>query len=175
MKKRFYWLIALIIAINFVFGTFGCKEPDVIPSEVTELTATANNGIVILSWKNPNDEDFYGVQIVMSPAEGTLANPVMLGKEVTSLNVSGLKNETEYTFTLKTFDASLKLSAGTTVSVKVLDTADYIAPSEVKNFTVIAAAGNSVLSWENPIDTDFVGVQVSMSPTEGTLTILAKK
>jgi hypothetical protein len=54
MKKYFMGIVAFIMAMNFLFCVLGCKEaevsPDVnAPTEVTELTATSNNGCLILS------------------------------------------------------------------------------------------------------------------------------
>ena len=46
----------------------------------------------------------------MSPAEGTLKNAISLGKEVTSLDVSGLTVGKEYTFTVKAYNESLNCS-----------------------------------------------------------------
>ena len=81
----------------------------------------------------PNRCRFAGVQVAMSPAEGTLANAVSLGKDVTSLNVSGLEIGSEYTFTVKTFDTSLNYSDGASEKATVADTADYVAPANVTN------------------------------------------
>ena len=117
----------------------------------------------------PNRCRFAGVQVAMSPAEGTLANAVSLGKDVTSLNVSGLDSGVDYTFTVKTFDTSLNYSSGTTVKATAVDNFDIIAPAKVTGLTVTAADGDAVLTWKNPSDTDFAGVQISMSPAAGTL------
>ena len=103
MKNRINWIIVTIVTISLLFSFIGCKDPDPIeldqtaPAEVTNLTVTASNGNAVVTWENPSDLDLAGVQVAMSPAEGTLANAVSLGKDVTSLNVSGLKVGSEYT------------------------------------------------------------------------------
>ena len=169
------WLAAFLIVATLFGGILGCKQQVEIPSDktapadVTELTVAASNGNAVLSWKNPADTDFAGVQVAMSPAEGTLKNAVSLGKDVVSLDVSGLTVGKEYTFTVKAFDESLNYSEGAEAKATVADTADYTAPADVTELTVIAADGNAVLAWKNPADTDFAGVQVAMSPAEGTL------
>ena len=174
MKKHFKW-IAAVLLVACIFSFMGCpKEPEVLidttaPANVTNLAVTAADGNAVLTWTNPDDDDFAGVQVAMSPAEGTLANAVSLGKDVTSLNVSGLEIGSEYTFTVKTFDTSLNYSTGATEKATVADTADYEAPANVTNLKVVAADGNAVLTWTNPSDADFAGVQVAMSPAEGTL------
>ena len=169
------WLAAFLIVATLFGGILGCKQQVEIPSDktapadVTELTVQAANGNAVLSWKNPADTDFAGVQISMSPAEGTLKNAVVLGKDVVSFDVSGLTIGKEYTFTVKAFDESLNYSKGAEEKATVADTADYTAPADVTELTVTASNGNAVLSWKNPADTDFAGVQISMSPAEGTL------
>ena len=175
--KKFTWFVTILLVASMIFGIFGCKEqpvpgvePDTTaPAEVTELTVTASNGNALLSWSNPSNEDFVGVQISATPANGTLKNAVSLGKEVTSFEVSGLENGKEYTFLVKTYDKSLNYSVGVTGVATVLDTADYVAPAEVTELTVTASNGNAVLSWKNPSDKDFAGLQISMNPAEGTL------
>ena len=177
--KKLKWLAAFLIVATLFGGILGCKQEvafpsdEVAPADVTELTATASNGNAVLNWKNPADTDFAGVQISMSPAEGTLKNAVSLGKDVVSFDVSGLENGKDYTFTVKTFDTSLNYSEGkevkATVKVTVADPSDKTAPADVTELTVQAVNGNAVLSWKNPADTDFAGVQVAMSPAEGTL------
>lgn len=170
MKKQFSW-IALFIAISLISCIFGCKEPEIetdtkAPANVTKLTVTAADGNAVLTWKNPTDADFDGVQVSMSPAEGTLKNAIMLGKDVVSLDVSGLTVGKEYTFTVKTIDTSNNKSSGVSAKVTV---ADYTAPADVTELTVQAENGNAVLNWKNPTDADFAGVQISMNPPEGTL------
>ena len=175
MKNRINWIIVTIVTISLLFSFIGCKDPDPIeldqtaPAEVTNLTVTASNGNAVVTWENPSDLDLAGVQVAMSPAEGTLSNAVSVGKDVTSLNVSGLKVGSEYTFTVKTFDTSLNYSNGATEKATVADTSDKTAPANVTNLKVVAADGNAVLTWTNPEDDDFAGVQVAMSPAEGTL------
>ena len=173
MKKQFSWIV-LFIAISLISCIFGCKEPEIetdtkAPANVTSLTVTATDGNAVLTWKNPSDADFDGVQVSMSPAEGTLKNAISLEKDVTSFEVIGLENGKEYTFTVKTFDKSLNYSEGVTAKATVIDTSDKTAPANVTELSVQAENGTAILSWKNPADTDFAGVQISMSPAEGTL------
>ena len=126
MKKKFRLLVSfLFVASIFILG---CKaeiqNDSVAPADVTELVITASNGSAVLNWKNPTDADFAGVQIAMSPAEGTLKNPVVLGKDVVSFDVSGLTVGKEYTFTVKAFDESLNYSEGVEAKATVTDTSD---------------------------------------------------
>lgn len=87
------------------------------PAEVANFTAGAGSAsVVILSWKNPADDDLYQVEITASPAAGSLKYAIYLaaekGKDV-SYSADGLSADTEYTFTVKTVDKALNKSAGT--------------------------------------------------------------
>ena len=151
------------------------------PAEVTTLKGDAGNGKVLLSWKNPGDEDLYQVEISASPAVGTLTNPVYLSAakgSAGSFMAEGLTGGQEYTFTVKTIDKTLNV--GTAVTVKATpqgsgggsgsSTADTTAPAEVTELTAIAGNGKVSLRWKNPGDADLYQVEVSASPAAGSLT-----
>lgn len=140
------------------------------PEEVTEFNVTASDGNVLFTWKNPADSDFAGVKIIGTPSEGTLSNPVVLGKEAESLIISGLTTGGMYAFKIQTFDNSLNFSDGTSVeNIEVSNSADYTAPSEVTEFNVTASDGNALLAWKNPADDDFWGVEITADPADGLL------
>ena len=91
------------------------------PADVTELVAAAKNSSVVLTWKDATDEDIFGY-IVSWKAESTGRALVALEKDSLiaakgqqDCVVSGLKNGTKYTFTVKTMDASGNTSGGVTV------------------------------------------------------------
>ena len=72
------------------------------PAEVTDLKADVKGSAVLLSWKNPADDDLYQVEITVSPQAGSLAHPIYLKAQkgaTGSFSVEGLANGTEYTFT----------------------------------------------------------------------------
>ena len=88
------------------------------PAEVTDLKADVKGSAVLLSWKNPADDDLYQVEITVSPQAGSLAHPVYLKAQkgaTGSFSVEGLANGTEYTFTVSTIDTTLHKSTGATV------------------------------------------------------------
>ena len=163
MKKKFRLLVSfLFVASIFILG---CKseiqDDSVAPADVTELVITASNGSAVLNWKNPADTDFAGVQVAMSPAEGTLKNAVVLGKDVVSLDVSGLTIGKEYTFTVKAFDESLNYSEGAEAKATVADTADYTAPADVTELTAINKDASVLLEWTDATDEDIYGYEVT--------------
>ena len=70
------------------------------PGEVTNLLAKAGDGEVELSWSNPSDSDFNEIEITYEPGGGKQ----MVSSNEESVTITGLTNDTEYTFTLKTID-----------------------------------------------------------------------
>ncbi|MBP3562632.1 MAG: DUF4959 domain-containing protein [Treponema sp.] len=165
--KNLKWLAAFLIVATFFGGIFGCKQEVEIPSdktapaEVTELTVQAANGNAVLNWKNPADTDFAGVQISMIPAEGTLKNAVSLGKDVVSLDVSGLTIGKEYTFTVKAFDESLNYSEVAEAKATVADTSDKTAPANVTELTATNKDASVLLTWTDATDEDIYGYEVT--------------
>ena len=88
------------------------------PAEVTDLKADVKGNAILLSWKNPADDDLYQVEMTASPAAGSLAHPIYLKAQkgaTGSFSVEGLANGTEYTFTVRTIDTALHKSTGATV------------------------------------------------------------
>ena len=79
------------------------------PAEVSELSGEAGNGKVTLRWTDPTDADFAKVSITYSPG-GTTA--IEIGKGRQEAVIAGLKNGSEYVFTLKTADVAGYMSAG---------------------------------------------------------------
>lgn len=133
------------------------------PAEATLLAANAGDSQAILSWTNPTDEDFYGVEVSATPATtGTLANPVILTGTTSSLTVTGLANATEYTFTVKTIDKSLNTSTGTAVTATPADSSDKTAPAAITNLSATNKDASVLLTWtDNSTDSDIYGYEVS--------------
>ena len=128
-KKRFAFFrqaAAAFIALAAVFLLAGCQQnaetpaqppkDTTAPAEVANFTATPGSAsVIILSWKNPADDDLYQVEITALPAHGSLKTAIYLAAEkgkVVSYSADGLSADTEYTFTVKTVDKSLNKSAG---------------------------------------------------------------
>ena len=146
---------AVLMTLAAVVIASGCKsnitpaQDTTPPAEVTELKATAGNGKVSLSWKNPGDADLYQVEITASPAAGTLTNPVYLSAakgSAGSFMAEGLTGGQEYTFTVKTIDKTLNMGKAVTVKATPQSTgggsiADTTAPAEVTELKAVAGNG----------------------------------
>lgn len=124
MRKLLNW-IAVCVFTASIFLCMSCSqdvsvaEDKTAPAEVTNFSVTLENATASLSWTNPSDDDFAGVQISMTPAEGFLSTPISIGKSSTSFIVTGLKTESTYLFTLKTFDNKLNYSIGVSIQKTV--------------------------------------------------------
>jgi len=85
------------------------------PANASVLNATAGSTQISLSWTNPTDADFNGVEISWTPTGGSPAQPLTVAKTATSQNITGLTNATSYTFTVKSVDTTGNKSSGTTL------------------------------------------------------------
>ena len=178
MKKKILFLFAGILCLAGVF--FSCaadasgdsgNSDFVKGSVVYNVKSASNTEKIILGWQVPS-ANYFGVQISMSPAEGTLSSPKICEKKKKTLLVEELNANTEYSFTFTALDSESKPgSETTTIKIKTLETtpADKTAPAEVTELKSASGDGLVVLTWENPSDEDFYGVQISAEPAEGVL------
>ena len=122
MNIHFFKRAALLaVAAGFIL-TVGCNQnvtppqpakDTTPPAEVTALEATAGNGKISLSWKNPGDEDLYQVEITVQKADKTVVSSVCIPAEKGnggSYIVTGLDADTAYTVTVRTIDKALNKS-----------------------------------------------------------------
>jgi hypothetical protein len=73
------------------------------PAEVTNLTGVAGNGELTLNWTDPADADFDHIEITWIGGAGGSVEVVKAAQRET---ITGLVNNTAYTFTVKTVDDS---------------------------------------------------------------------
>ncbi len=109
-----------------LFGTEIVSEdltfvlPDLTPpANVSNFSARAGNGMITLTWSNPQDEDFTGVRIQMSkemypagPEEGT----TVFDKKGTIWTVNDLENGVRYYFTAFAYDDYKNYASGSVAS-----------------------------------------------------------
>ncbi len=97
------------------------KADEVAPADVTNLTATAKDARVLLTWTdNSTDNDVFGYEVSYSgdsainrvAISAMSENTMMIAQGAGGCYVSGLTNDTEYTFTIKTVDTSGNKSSG---------------------------------------------------------------
>lgn len=170
MKKKILFLFAGILCLAGVF--FSCaadasgdsgNSDSVKGSVVYNVKSASNTEKIILGWQVPS-ANYFGVQVSMLPAEGTLSSPKICAKTEKTLLVEGLKANTEYSFTFTTLDSESKPgSETTTIKIKTLETtpADKTAPAEVTDLKLKVADGIAKLTWKDSVSDDVFGYEIS--------------
>jgi large repetitive protein len=124
------------------------------PAEVTGLSAVAGESQVSLSWTAPADSDFASVSISYTG----LAAPITVAKGSSTYTFTGLTDGTAYDFTVKTVDTTGNSSTGVAASATPVD---LTPPANVTAVSTVAFNGSVTLSWTEPSDADYAGVQIS--------------
>ena len=156
------------------------KKPDSTPPQkiiAGENAAKAGNACVLLSWKNPADEDFYGTKITFVPAaEGVTQPLVILGEKSkdSSALIRGLDNGTEYTFSLFALDKTHNEAQKVELKAAPVDSSDMSPPAEVTGLQSVATAGRIGLSWNDPKDEDLFGIEITYKESSAMTRSLAK-
>jgi len=120
-EKKFARRALAVCGIIAILALAGCPNGDdddddtTPPAEVSALAASAGNAQAVLTWTEPDDADFAGVEITASPT--VTGSPFTVAKGTTTKIVTGLTNGTAYTFTVKSVDTAGNKSAGATASV----------------------------------------------------------
>ncbi len=115
------------------------KEDTEAPKEVSELSYSASESTLVLSWKNPYDADFYGVDIKLFKlsSEETAVFAITLSGDSDSRQayaVSNLESGIHYKVFVRTLDRKMNLSSGVnltaTTSEKVIEQEPLIEEPE---------------------------------------------
>ena len=197
MKKTLKAILFLMVPL-FTLSLFACKaetdteyvevekivevekKPDSTPPQkiiAGENAAKAGNACVLLSWKNPADEDFYGTKITFVPvAEGVTQPLVILGEKSkdSSALIRGLDNGTEYTFSLFALDKTHNEAQKVELKAAPVDSSDMSPPAEVTGLKSVATAGRIGLSWNDPKDEDLFGIEITYKESSAMTRSLAK-
>ncbi len=135
-------------------------QPQVFTLELLDVSLTAGDEEIVLSWKNPEHSSFKEVVICRDtssfPSRTNEGTKVYNGN-ATSYVDKGITNGTKYYYSLFPIDNSNNTHTLITVSGTP---ADLVAPHPVSSFT---AAGNDekvVLNWVNSTSSDFEGVKI---------------
>ncbi|MDR0909289.1 MAG: fibronectin type III domain-containing protein [Spirochaetaceae bacterium] len=112
------------------------------PAEVSNLSAVPGNASVALSWTDPEDEDFDHVEITHDQTGGDTAKTVEAG--VKTYTWDNLKNDTAYTFTVKTVDADDNTSEGITKTATPA-TISYTTETSEGTMKIVIDGSNYIL------------------------------
>lgn len=197
MKKTLKAVLFLLVPV-FTLSLFACKaetdteyvevekivevekKPDSTPPQkiiAGENAAKAGNACVLLSWKNPDDEDFYGTKITFVPAAKDVTQPlVILGEKSkdSSALIRGLNNGTEYTFSLFALDKTHNEAQKVELKAAPVDSSDKSPPAEVTGLKSVPMAGRIGLSWNDPKDEDLFGIEITYKESSAMTRSLAK-
>ncbi|GHV81178.1 hypothetical protein AGMMS49944_29690 [Spirochaetia bacterium] len=139
------------------------------PRQVSGLRAVPSYGKVTLYWRDPFDSDFAYAEIYVektSPTPGVMVHDWHdVGRSTNSYGsnskeYTGLTNDSEYTFTIRTYDTSGNVDTAAQLSIKATPF-DDIPPGEVRNLQITTGETEVVLTWLNPTDADFDHVVIT--------------
>jgi len=125
----------------------GAVTPLTAPSAPTSLSATPGNAQVALSWSAPSSAGssaVTGYQIVYVADDGTEVTATTGG---TSQTITGLTNETSYTFVITAVNASA--GAGSPASVSATPSSITV-PDAPTGLSATAGNGQVTLAWTAP-------------------------
>lgn len=126
--------------------------------KIIDLDTNNLDSSTILSWTNPSDDDFYGIQIKCEPAEGNLSSPIYFMKKEypiipSSFTAIGLTNNKLYKFSISTLDSEMILGSENNITAKPNPTSNK---QEVQNFKAVPGNGYVDLFWKLPEDTSLL-------------------
>ncbi|MGE5296210.1 MAG: FG-GAP-like repeat-containing protein, partial [Solirubrobacterales bacterium] len=146
-----------------IYATYSDAADVTAPGSVGNLTATAGDGQINLSWTNPGDSDFAGVKVVRkegsSPTSVTDGTVVYTGSAEQYTN-TGLTNGTTYYYAVFSYDEVPNYSSGATTNA---------TPAEAGASTVGYTTVFSNIS--GTVNRRAVPVAVSETGTLGSITI----
>ena len=124
MKKRIFIMIVAFILILCSCSNFSSDNKDapdsIAPGPITNIKAIAGDSRVTLTWTDPNDEDLDGIHISYSETgssgRAALSSGFLIPKGDQTVVISGLNNETCYSFSLQARDVNQNESNVVTVS-----------------------------------------------------------
>lgn len=124
-------------------------------SDVTDLKAKADINKVELTWKNPVEDGFNGVNIYQDDVLITT-----LDKSATSYNVGNLKDNTMYRFKVSSLDGAKVETKGVETSVKTLLDPKKVPPGPVSSLVAEPTDKTVKLKWKKPSDDDLAGFKI---------------
>ncbi|WP_176542604.1 fibronectin type III domain-containing protein [Bacillus toyonensis] len=124
-------------------------------SDVTNLKAKADINKVELTWENPVEDGFNGVNIYQDDVLITT-----LDKSATSYMVSDLKDNIMYKFKVSSLDGSKVETKGVETSVKTLLDPKKVPPGPVSSLVAEPTDKTVKLKWKKSSDDDLAGFKI---------------
>lgn len=124
-------------------------------SDVTDFKVNADINKVELTWKNPVEDGFSGVNIYKDDVLIT-----SLDKSATSYVVDDLKDNTMYRFKVSSLDGAKVETKGVETSVKTSLDPKKIPPGPVSSLVAESTDKTVKLKWKKPSDDDLAGFKI---------------
>lgn len=163
-----------------ILGRGGGGSELKIYSSVSNVRAAANNERIVLAWQNP-ENNYFGVKIVMEPAEGNLETPKICQKESNTFTATGLKSGANYKFSFISLDSNSKdIDKITTISITTAvsevpespenpgetPSSPENSPEDVSDFKVKVEDLVATLSWKKSSSENIFGYFISYEKKE---------
>jgi hypothetical protein len=152
------------------------QAPDTTGPTISTLTTTdVTPTSVVVTWST-NEPATSQVEYGATTAYGqrSVANATLLTTHREPL--SGLSPGTTYHLRVLSADAAGNRSSSSDLTVVIPSAPDTTPPQDVQGFSALGASAEITLSWTNPPDADFAGVQIRFrtdrypsGPTDGVL------
>lgn len=138
--------------------------PPANPTQFNVDSKTHNS--VNVSWKNPLDTDLKTIKIYNPSLIYTSTIETGFIGASRSATINGLEAETNYTFRITATDVTGNESSGTNLEIKTSPLPDTTPPAVPTNISDVEGNEFVVLSWTNPTDSDFKGVNIYQGDTK---------
>lgn len=147
------------------------------PKKITELNVQAGVDKAVLSWTNPSDKDFAGVEISCDPAEGSCKGKILVLAPESTCTVYGLSENKTYKFTLRACDKNSNYSDAVeqSVTTTAADSGNTTPPAEVTDAAVKFKNDVLTITWADPADEDLLGVEISCNFEETSRSLTLDK
>ena len=134
---------------------------DIPPENITGLSVEQSSETIVLNWTNPTDSDFSNAEnfISSNDKDNPYTHTYSAGKGAALYKITDLYNNTNYEISIRAVDYSGNRSNG--VSIKAVPN-NFYGPAEVKNLLVSLGEGEATLTWCNPRDVKFSGVEITV-------------
>lgn len=171
-QKPINKLYLFTLCLMVVFTLLTCRNPvepsgpdTTPPGEITNFRSSAGDEEVAFAWENPTDYDFD--RLLISYTDGSESWDYTGTIDPASTVISGLSNGTPYTLKIETVDRNNNTSDGRsfTFTPQSGQTADVLAPGEIRNLYVNEGFTSVSFSWTDSSDntggSGYSGVEIS--------------
>jgi fibronectin type 3 domain-containing protein len=124
------------------------------PPDVTQIVTVPFENKMEISWTNPTDANFTGVEIYRNDAKIATA-----AKPQTKYTDTGLTPDTQYKYRIVALYNGGNTSLGVVFYARTLER-DETPPAEIRNLKSYVYADRIKFTWDNPPDIDFYEVRI---------------